>query len=97
MVISSKYFLYLSIMFLTTLSVAQAYNRMIGVSKVSNGFERMWKKVFMEQFGAYLYTGICLKVLGKPTQILCRATWSPDRDLNSAPPEYEAGLPTTRL
>jgi hypothetical protein len=64
---------------------------------VNNGFEWIWKEAFLEQFGIYIYIDICLKGLGKTTQILSQDMWSPVRDWNSASPEYEAGLPTTQL
>jgi hypothetical protein len=40
---------------------------------------------------------ICLEGLRKTTNNLIQDIWSPGRDLNQGPPEYEAGVETTRL
>jgi hypothetical protein len=42
------------------------------------------------------YPGIHLEGLRKTTEILTHDSRSPGRDLNPEPPEYEAGLLTTR-
>jgi hypothetical protein len=40
--------------------------------------------------------GICLEGLRKTTKILSKDNRSPSRDLNTGPPEYEAGVSATR-
>jgi hypothetical protein len=42
------------------------------------------------------YPGICLEGLTKTTKNLSQHSRSPGRDLNPGPPEYEAGVLTTR-
>jgi hypothetical protein len=42
------------------------------------------------------YPGICLEGLRKATKNFSQDSRSPGRDLNSGPPEYEAGMLTTR-
>jgi hypothetical protein len=42
------------------------------------------------------YAGIRMEGLWKTTKNLRQDSWSPSRDLNPGPPEYEAGLLTTR-
>jgi hypothetical protein len=42
------------------------------------------------------YLGICLEGLRKTTKNLSQVSRSPGRDLNPGPPEYEAGVLTTR-
>jgi hypothetical protein len=43
------------------------------------------------------YPSICLEGPRKTVQNLSQDSWSPGRDLNPRPPEYEAGVLTTRL
>jgi hypothetical protein len=42
------------------------------------------------------YPGIFLKGLRKNTKNLIQDSWSPGRDLNPGPPEYETGVLTTQ-
>jgi hypothetical protein len=42
------------------------------------------------------HPGICLEGLRKDTETLSQYSRSPGRDLNPRPPEYEAGVLTTR-
>jgi hypothetical protein len=42
------------------------------------------------------YSGICLEELRKTTNTLSQGSRSLGRDLNSRPPEYKAGVLTTR-
>jgi hypothetical protein len=43
------------------------------------------------------YPRICLEGLRKATKNLSQDNWSPGEDLKPGPPEYEAGMLTTRL
>jgi hypothetical protein len=61
---------------------------------VSNEFERMWKKRSWPNLR--YYSGICLEGLRKTTKNLSQDSRSPGRDLDPGPPEYEAGVLTTR-
>jgi hypothetical protein len=58
---------------------------------MNNEFKRIWKEAIVA------YPGICLEGLRKSTKKLSQDSRSLGRDLNLSPPEYEAGVLTTRL
>jgi hypothetical protein len=83
---------YLFVFYLTSLSVAQTIQpRMIGWIINSKGCGR---KRSPPNFG--YYPGICREGLRKTMKNLSQDTRSPSRDLKPGPPEYEAGVLTTR-
>jgi hypothetical protein len=57
--------------------------------------ERMYKEAIVPNFR--YYRGICLEVVRKSTKNFSHDGRSSGRDLNPVPPEYEAGVLTTRL
>jgi hypothetical protein len=57
-----------------------------------------WKEFWRKRSWHNLkyYPGIRLEGRRKTTKTLSQDSWSPGRDLNPGPPEYEAGMLTTR-
>jgi hypothetical protein len=55
------------------------------------GRKRLWSNFKVEY-----YPIIHLEILRKGTKNLSQDRWSPVRDLNPGPPEYEAGVLTTQ-
>jgi hypothetical protein len=56
--------------------------------------EWIWKEAIMASFE--VLSRICLEGLRKTTKNLSQDSRSPGRDLNPGPPEYKAGVLTTR-
>jgi hypothetical protein len=61
---------------------------------VNGEFEKIWKEAVVAYLG--VLSRIRPESLSKATNNLSQGSWSSGRDLNQGPPEYEAGLLTTR-